>query len=107
VSLHFVRSRPTSLRDFVGVDFVRSLDLSPAPASPLANLSGGSVVVVLRSADLSAFPSSSSSCQRTSLQLCCRLRQVARPSSNSVTIFLSFLFWIIIPDILPATMLGY
>jgi hypothetical protein len=93
VSLHFVRSRPTSLRDSVGVDFIRSLNLSPTPASLLANLPGGSVIVILRSADLSASSSSSSSGQRSSLRLRCRLRQVARPSGNSVTAFLSFFFF--------------
>jgi hypothetical protein len=75
VSLHFVRSRPTSLRDSVGVDFVRSLDLSLAPVSPLAKPSwclphrqievggplGVFVIVVFTSANLPAAPSTPSS----------------------------------------------
>jgi hypothetical protein len=79
--------------------------ISPTPASPLANLPwwlrhrrfevggplGVSVIVGLRSEDLSASPSSSSSGRQTSLQLHRRLFQVARPPSGSVVAFVRLL----------------
>jgi hypothetical protein len=71
---------------FSSITLVRSLDLSPTPASPLANLPSGSIIASIRLLDLAIIPLSSSSGPSTSWCFYRCQRQVARPRCGSVVV---------------------